>query len=414
MLVPPLRILILSDDVTQQAIAVSMLKALGCEVVYSATSINHALHILRNHGPVDIAICDLHLAGVDSLDFLQRSAQCGLVRSVIIRSSLMEDVSRAAKKLIPLLGIRLLGDVGSPLQIDVLASLLQVYMQQSKVVPHATINAARVCEEEVRSAMVNGQMETYFQPKVNMVSSHVYGVEALTRWRHPERGFIPPAVFMPTMEHCNYINELFFRQLGHGLQLQRYFLTHGRALSIAFNLQPSQLADPGLIHRIKAALAKFRLPGAGVIFELTEMGLVETSATCMENLVRLRMVGCGLSIDDFGNGFSSLQRLCQLPFNEIKLDAEFVRTLDDGPRSKAVISSTLALGETLDMTVVVEGIETRCQHHQLIDLGCEYGQGYYFAKPMHVQSLCNWLHSGCPSEPESSDSWSNDFQSARA
>jgi EAL domain-containing protein (putative c-di-GMP-specific phosphodiesterase class I) len=103
------------------------------------------------------------------------------------------------------------------------------------------------------------------------------------------------------------------------------------------------------------------------------------------------MMGCRLSIDDFGAGFSSLQRLCQLPFNEIKLDADFIRNLQHEPRCRAAISSTLALGETLGMSVVIEGIETDAQRRELLALGCTLGQGYWYARPMPGEDLLSWL-----------------------
>lgn len=393
MQVLPLRVLVLNDNFFQRAISVNMLRQLGCESVFSASSAQQALHTLQSVGPVDIALCDLRMDGLDSLDFLQRSAQNGLVRSVIINSSLAEDVRRAAAKLIPLMGLRMLGELGSPLQFDTLSRLLKNYLSQP-VTPSGSSSINLIEDEaQVRRAMECAQMETYFQPKINFLSNEVSGVEALTRWNHPTRGVVSPVAFMPALERCNLMDELFFTQFDQGLQLQRHFLTHGTPLNIAFNLQPSQLSNVALVTRIKAALANFKLPGAGVTFELTESGLVEASATCMENLVRLRMMGCRLSIDDFGSGFSSLQRLCQLPFNEIKLDGEFVQTLGDGPRCKAVISSTLALGKSLGMTVVAEGIETQDQHLQLLDLGCVHGQGYFFAKPMTRHDLCAWFHS---------------------
>jgi len=388
-----LRVLVLNDNFFQRAMTVNMLRQLGCESVFSASCAQHALHTLHSVGPVDVALCDLRMEGLDSLDFLQRSASSGLVRSVIINSSLAEDVRRAAGKLIPLLGLRMLGELGHPLQFDSLGRLLKNYLNQPKATEGCTRTDLVADEGEVLRAMECGQMETYFQPKINLVNREVSGVEALTRWNHPTRGVVSPVVFMPSLERCNLMDELFFTQFDHGLQLQRHFLRQGTPLNIAFNLQPSQLSSVALVSRIKATLARFRLPGVGVTFELTETGLVEASATCMENLVRLRMMGCRLSIDDFGSGFSSLQRLCQLPFNEIKLDGEFVQTLGDGPRCKAVISSTLALGESLGMTVVAEGIETQAQHLQLLDLGCVHGQGYFFAKPMTQHDLCAWFHS---------------------
>ena len=160
---------------------------------------------------------------------------------------------------------------------------------------------------------------------------------------------------------------------------------------MAFNLQAAQLARSELTTSIRGILARHSAFGSGLTFELTESGLLEAPATSLENLVRLRMMGCRLSIDDFGAGFSSLQRLCQLPFSEIKLDAEFVRTLDLEPRCRAVISSTLALGETLGMSVVIEGIETDAQRLQLMSLGCTQGQGYWYAKPMSGEALLGWL-----------------------
>jgi EAL domain-containing protein (putative c-di-GMP-specific phosphodiesterase class I) len=373
-----------------------MLGRLGCDAVFSASSASHAWHVLYDVGPVDIVLCDLHAEGFDNLDFLQRSAKSGLVRSVIINNSLDEDVQRAARQLMPLLGLKMLGEMGNPLKLDGLHNLLKSYLSQSAAPADlADVNVV-VTEEEVRSAMAGGQMETYFQPKINLMNNQVSGVEALTRWNHPRGGVVSPVMFMPTIERCDLLNQLFFSQLDHGLQLQRHYLTLGRSLNVAFNLQPSQLFDVALVFRIKSALASFKLPAAGVTLELTETGLVEATAGCMENLVRLRMMGCRLSIDDFGSGFSSLQRLCQLPFNEIKLDGEFIQAMDDGPRSRAVISSTIALGESLGMTVVAEGIETQKQHRQLVALGCMHGQGYLFAKPMTKEDLDGWFQSRYP------------------
>lgn len=397
MLALPLRVLVLNTSFFQRATTAHMLRRLGCDVVFSASSASHAWNALYDAGPVDIAFCDLHTEGLDNLDFLQRSAKSGLVRSVIINHSLAEDVQRAARQLMPLLGLKMLGEMSNPLQLDGLHNLLKNYLNQSMApMGLAHVNVV-VTEEEIRAAMVGGQMETYFQPKINLVNNQVSGVEALTRWNHPRGGVVSPVMFMPTIERCDLLNQLFFSQFEHGLQLQRHYLTLGRSLNIAFNLQPSQLSDMTLVSRIKAALASFKLPAAGVTLELTETGLVEATAECMENLVRLRIMGCRLSIDDFGSGFSSLQRLCQLPFNEIKLDGEFVQAMDDGPRSRAVIGSTIALGEALGMTVVAERIETQEQHRQLVAMGCVHGQGYLFAKPMTKRDLDGWFQSRYPS-----------------
>jgi len=180
-------------------------------------------------------------------------------------------------------------------------------------------------------------------------------------------------------------------QMNQALSLQRLAKNAGLALDLSFNLNASQLTNSNLTAVIKGILSLHQTAPASVTFELTESGLLEAPATSLETLVRLRMMGCKLSIDDFGAGFSSLQRLCQLPFNEIKLDGEFIRTLLHEPRCQAIVSSTLALGETLGMSVVVEGIETEEQRESLLAMGCTQGQGYLFARPMNDVDLLRWL-----------------------
>lgn len=393
----PLRVLVLNGDFVQRTTIVNMLQRLGCDAVFNVSSANLASHVLYEVGPVDVVLCDLRIKGIDNLDFLQRSAQSGLVRSVIINNSLAEDVQRATRQLMSLLGLRMLGEISSPLQLDTLKHLLISYLNEPVISLNSGCANVVASDEEVRLAVADGQMETYFQPKINLVNNQFSGVEALTRWNHPSGGVVSPVVFMPAIERCDLLNQLFFAQLDHGLQLQRHYLTRGRYLNVAFNLHPSQLSDVGLVSRIIATLASFKLPAAGVTVELTESGLVDATAACVENLVRLRIMGCRLSIDDFGSGFSSLQRLCQLPFNEIKLDGEFIQALEEGPRCRAVISSTIALGKSLGIVVVAEGIETQEQHHQLVGMGCVHGQGYFFAKPMTKQDLNSWFQSRYPS-----------------
>lgn len=255
--------------------------------------------------------------------------------------------------------------------------------------PAATVKLASAAA--VRQALAEQQLRAWYQPKFNLHTGEVCGVEVLCRWLHPLQGAIAPAMFMPVLEQCGLLDALLFSQMEQALTVQRSARANGFVLNMAFNLQTVQLANAELAASLKALLRRHGACGASLTFELTESGLLEAPATSLETLVRLRMMGCRLSIDDFGAGFSSLQRLCQLPFNEIKLDADFVRNLADEPRCRAAISSTLALGETLGMSVVIEGIETDAQRRELLALGCTQGQGYWYAKPMAGADLLVWL-----------------------
>lgn len=387
----PLRVLVLEDHAFQRSVAVNMLQALGCDQVFEAGDGAQALALLDTIGTVDIALCDLQMDGMDGLEFLQRVGASGQVKSVIISSSLSADLRRAVHQMVALLGLELLGDVGKPLHSQVLAELLHKFIDRPARQPQSVGSVALASEAAVRRALAEGQLHAWYQPKFNLQTGEVCGVEVLCRWLHPTRGVISPALFMPVLERFGLLDEMLFAQLDQALVVQRNARAQGFALNMAFNLQAVQLANAQLTPTLKGLLARHRTCGSSLTFELTESGLLEAPATSMESLVRLRMMGCRLSIDDFGAGFSSLQRLCQLPFNEIKLDADFIRNLEHEPRCKAAISSTLALGETLGMTVVIEGIETDAQRRELMALGCTQGQGYWYARPMAGDDLLHWL-----------------------
>lgn len=387
----PLRILVLEDHAFQRSVAVSILQSLGFRQIYEASDGAQALALLKDIGCVDIALCDLQMEGMDGLQFLQRVGASRQVKSVIISSSLSADLRRAVHQMVTLLGLDLLGDVGKPLHAQVLGDLLDKYVERPSLLEAAPAFVTLASEVSVRRALADGQLHAWYQPKFNLRSGEVCGVEVLCRWLHPTRGIISPALFMPVLERCGLLDALLFSQLDQALDIQRSAREQGFFLNLAFNLQAVQLANAELTASLKDILARHAAQGAGLTFELTESGLLEAPATSLESLVRLRMMGCRLSIDDFGAGFSSLQRLCQLPFNEIKLDADFIRNLEREPRCRAAISSTLALGETLGMTVVIEGIETDAQRRELLALGCTQGQGYWYARPMAGTDLLNWL-----------------------
>ncbi|PAA28542.1 hypothetical protein CJU73_12180 [Pseudomonas fragi] len=386
-----LRILILEDDSFQRAVAVRMFRSLGCHEVFEAADGSQALALLQQVGAVDIAVCDLQMEGMDGLAFLRRAGQSGQIGAVLLSSALSADLRRAAQQVIALLGLQLLGDVGKPLPAKELQALLDKYRGSCIRATSPDAEVPPACEDEVRQALALQQLQAWYQPKFDLRSGEVCGVEVLCRWMHPSKGVLPPALFIPVLERCGLMDELLFAQLDQALSLQEQARIQGYPLNMAFNLQTSQLANSQLTYTLKGILARHVTPGSRLTFELTENGLLQAPAASLENLVRLRMMGCRLSLDDFGAGFSSLQRLCQLPFNEIKLDGEFVRNLEHEPRCAAVIASTLALGNSLGMAVVVEGIETGDQLQRLLAMGCIEGQGYWFARPMSGQGLLHWL-----------------------
>jgi EAL domain-containing protein (putative c-di-GMP-specific phosphodiesterase class I) len=380
----PLRILVLANQTSNGSKLASRLRQAGCQEVFVATESVQALAFLEQTGAVDITLCDLPVESADAQALLQIMSQSRLTGSIISRTLSVDMLSVMAQL------ISTLGNFSKPLQPGTSQLLLAKHLNEP-VNELGLLPVAPATEEEVRRALAGHQLHTYFQPKFNLQTGEVYSVEALARWHHPFKGVLPPSVFMPVIERCGLLDELLFLQLEQCLRLQHLAIKQGVDLNVALNLHAGQLVKPALTSQIQSILVEHDLPGSGLTFELTETGLLEEPAISLESLVRLRMMGCSLSIDDFGAGFSSLQRLCQLPFNEIKLDGEFVRGLEHDPRRRAVISSTLVLGEALGMSVVVEGIETEDQRKVLLELGCKQGQGYLCARPMSAASLLNWL-----------------------
>ncbi|QEY60881.1 EAL domain-containing response regulator [Metapseudomonas lalkuanensis] len=376
-----LRILVLEDEPFQRLIAVTALRQLGLERIHEAADGAEALARLEACGGVDIVLCDLRMTGMDGAAFLRHASEAGVVRSVILSSEVDAEVRQAISALTRSLGLQFLGDLGKPFDLDRAAALIARHTAESAAaaMPRQTPDSPTL--EDILRGLDQGEFEAWFQPKFHLGNETLHGAEVLARWRHPQRGVLAPSQFLPTMEAHDLIDRLFWQLFAQGLALQRDVARTGRRVNLAFNLQPRQLSDQGLVERIGKALTEAGLPGEGLTFELTETGLLEAPAASLECLVRLRLLGCGLAMDDFGAGYSSLDRLCELPFSQVKLDTSFVRKLMNQPRSGAIISSAVALAESMDMTLVVEGVETPEQRDQLLTLGCQVAQGFLFARP---------------------------------
>ncbi|WP_119739087.1 EAL domain-containing protein [Pseudomonas sp. Larv2_ips] len=386
-----LRVLILEDQPVQRRYAVTLLAHLGCTRILEASDGWEALQLLESNGPVDIAFCDICMEGMDGITFLRRASQRHALKSVVITSSIALDVRQAISHMATLLGLRVLGQLCKPLHEHELKRLAGKYLDDDSHPACPLHVAGETNEHQVLSALENGELEVFYQPKFDIRTLQVTSVEALARWNHPERGILAPASFIPVLERHGLMDSLLYRQIDHCLTLRKQALASEVSLTFAVNVNASQFANPQMSAHVALLLKRFDAPGSSLSFEMTETGTLDPGSISLENMVRLRMMGCGLSIDDFGGGYSSLQRLCSLPFNEIKIQAEFIRDLSSEPRSRAAISSVLSLARELNIGVVIEGIETVEQRDILITLGCETGQGYLLARPMPAHTLLPWL-----------------------
>ncbi|HEK1766269.1 TPA: EAL domain-containing protein [Pseudomonas putida] len=245
----------------------------------------------------------------------------------------------------------------------------------------------RLSEAAIRRALRNREFVAFYQPKVALDSGELVGVEVLARWDHPALGLIAPSAFLPLVESLGLLDALFDQLLEQALWLRRNLLGQGGRLNLALNVHPAQLRQDDFAHALGQALKRHGCPAQVITLEILETAQIEHSGSSLKNLLQLRLMGCGLAMDDFGSGFSSLQRLCELPFSEIKLDASFLRQLSSNPKTRAVIDSSIRLAWDLELKLVVEGVETQAQALQLRAMGCTTAQGYFFARPMPAEQL---------------------------
>jgi len=247
-------------------------------------------------------------------------------------------------------------------------------------------------QRELHAAIVNDQLTLHYQPKVEMATGRVCGVEALVRWYHPEHGLRYPDTFVPLMEQAGLMPALTDRVITLALDQVLAWQTDGLPpLPVAVNLSASSVGDTALSARVAAALGSRGLPGSMLLLEITEQCLINDRICAGQVLAELREQGVRVSIDDFGTGYSSLAYLRDLPVDELKLDRAFIAPLADDARAAALVKSTIALSHALGVPMVAEGVEDQITCDVLAGFGCDIAQGYHLARPMPAAQLAHWL-----------------------
>jgi diguanylate cyclase (GGDEF)-like protein len=234
---------------------------------------------------------------------------------------------------------------------------------------------------DLRRAIDDNSLVLHYQPKADMRTGGVRGVEALLRWNHAEHGPIPPDEFIPLAEHTGLIRPLTLFVLEEALAQCRRWNDTGVAVGVAVNLSVRNLYDPSFADEVAALLAKYEVPSSQLELEITESVIMADPMRAMAVLARLSDLGVGLSLDDFGVGYSSLAYLKRLPVTEIKIDKSFVMNISNDESDAMIVRSTIGLARSLGMRVVAEGVENEDTWARLVALGCDIAQGYYLCRP---------------------------------
>jgi diguanylate cyclase (GGDEF)-like protein/PAS domain S-box-containing protein len=245
-------------------------------------------------------------------------------------------------------------------------------------------------EHDLRQAVDRQEFQLVYQPIVALQTGTVLGLEALTRWRHPRRGLVSPAEFIPIAEDTGIITQLGAWVVHEACrQLAAWLAVPGisNVPHVSVNLSARQFRQPDLVETIRSALAASGLPARALVLELTESDVMADAGDAIARLQELRAIGVRLAIDDFGTGYSSLAQLHSLPVELLKIDRSFVSQLGTATDSTPIVSATVLLARALDLTIVAEGVETPEQLAQLRGFGCEVAQGYLFSQPLPANAV---------------------------
>jgi diguanylate cyclase (GGDEF)-like protein len=245
---------------------------------------------------------------------------------------------------------------------------------------------------ELRRAVENEELSLFYQPKIDLKSGAIRRAEALVRWIHPTRGFVPPVEFIPFAEQTGYIKRVTRWVVEQAVQQAGQWHRDRLDIAISVNISTRDLMSNELVDLLAALLHKHAVPAEQLCLEITESGFMEDPARALETLGRLHALGLRLSVDDFGTGYSSLAYLKKLPVQELKIDRSFVMHMVEDEDDATIVRSTIELGHNMGLEVVAEGVEDRAGMEFLKRLGCDQVQGYYISKPLPTQPFVEWLN----------------------
>lgn len=346
--------------------------------VETAANGREFLRSLGNRQPA-IVILDLNMSNSDGVQVMRELATRHFKSEIIILSGsdlkLLDSVSELAKKH----GLTIAATVQKPVTKDELSAVLGRLKRAPQL-----FNAQALTE-----CMTRKRLSLHYQPKIDLKTSKIIGVEALLRCTDMNDRRISPEVVVSVAEEAGIVDELTNWVFGEAAQQCRVWRKGGANFGLAVNLSPRNSFNPDLPQILAEICETNSLPTTDVTIELTEESAMDNELLAMETLVRLRLKGFCLSIDDFGTGYSSLSRLKQMPFTEIKVDKSFVVSLHASRDNAQIVKAIVQLAQNLEMRSVVEGVEDKAAVEFATSIGCDAAQGYYYSKPLPALEFQN-------------------------
>ncbi len=384
-----LSILVVEDHDFQRQVALRLVRQLGPGEVLEAGDGRDALTLLgRRQHPVDVVLVDLDLPHIDGIEFIGHVARDKLAHAVVLLTALDPALLNTVQIMARASGMRVLGSVEKPLTQTKLTQALDLYFTADLLADKDPLPP--IDEGLLAEALANDAFEAWFQPQVALGSAFVTGVEALARW-NLDGHQVPPVRFVPELERSGLIDALTERILAQACAWQRRWSQTGTNVGISVNVSMHNLDDIAAADRYQAIAHSEGVDPHEITLELTESAMMHESSQVLNVLARLRLKGFGLSVDDFGTGFSSLSQLAKLPVTELKIDQGFINGATTESRNRAVVEASVDLGRKLGLTTVAEGVRNVEEWQMLAELGCTRAQGELISMPVPGEQLAGTI-----------------------
>jgi len=362
----------------------------GVNYVHTSNSAPEALAIIKSFKDVNIIFLDLNMPGTDGVQLLKQIATCKFKGYIVIVSGVSAKIIQSVEDLAHKYNLNFIGSIHKPIDLKDF-DLIFTQIGNNKI-PENKNKTEQLKIYEIIRALENDDIEVFYQPQVKLKNRKLIGVEALCRLRHPSLGLISPDKFIDKSEETDLIFHLTLCVIDKALNDWVMWLNQGIDLTLSINISPFVLKFSEFTDLFLTKMAELNIPKNKVCLEVTESIIEKNHEVELEALSRLAIKGVLLSLDDFGTGAASIERLHRLPFDELKLDKSFFQNSVTNRAQFDLIKSCVAMSNALDMHTVAEGIET-AEHWKVAEqTGCDIVQGYYICKPIEATDISQWCY----------------------